>query len=81
MNYRHDILRAQRRDTGESYELIASKARISVNATWEAINGKTDPRASTIKKLFRVMGLDPRVAFDFDLKVTDFRRAVNQSAR
>lgn len=71
MDYRHDILRRKRKELGVSYERIANKSGLSLNATWEAINGKVDPSASTLKKLYTAMGLDPRCAFDFKLKVSD----------
>ena len=44
-------------------------------------NGSVDPAASTIRKTFKALGLDPKYAFDFKIKKVDFRRAVSVTAR
>jgi DNA-binding phage protein len=75
------LLQWRKETTGQSYESIAYKAKISLNATWKTINGRVDPSASTLLKLFTAMGLDRKEALNPDLKRSQFRRAVVEAAR
>lgn len=81
MSYRYDLLQWRKERTGKSYEAIADDAGLSLSATWKIILGKTDPSASTLTKIFRAMGLDPKQALNPDLKESQFRRAVVVTAR
>lgn len=80
MNYRYDLLKQRRLQTGDKYEDIAARADLSINAVWKTVNGKTDPSASTLKAVFEAMGLDPSYALNFDKRLK-FRRAVVATAR
>lgn len=75
------LLQWRKETTGQSYESIAYRAGLSLNATWKTINGKVDPSASTLLKLFTAMGLDRKEALNPDLKKSQFRRAVVVTAR
>lgn len=81
MKYRYDLLQWRRKRTGDKYEAIAEAAGLSVNAAWKTINGKTDPSATTLKKIFCAMGLDPKHALNDELQESQFRRAVVATAR
>ena len=75
-NYRYDLLQARRKETGDSYGVIAKRARLSKNAVVNVIKGETDPTASTIRAVCRAMDLDPKYAFDFNLVKDEFHCAV-----
>lgn len=87
MNYRHDLLRWRREQTGATYAELATRTGLSRMAVCDAVRGRNsrndavDPYASTIMKTFKALGLDPKYAFDFKLKERQFRRAVVVTAR
>lgn len=81
MNFRLDLLQ-WRFETGDfTYEGVARDAGLSPNAVWKLIKGLSDPSASTLKATFEAMGLNLKYVFDFNLKKTQFRRAVVATAR
>ena len=79
--FRLDLAQWRFRKAGFTYEGVADAAGLSLNAVWKLLTGKTDPSASTIKAMFLAMGMNPKYAMDFDLKETQFWRAVVRSAR
>ena len=76
MNYRHDLLRWRVQDLDKTYEELAKRHPVSSTSICDLARGEVDPRASTIKAVFKAMGLDPKYAMDFTLRKSDFRRAV-----
>ena len=81
MNFRLDLI-VWRFETGDfTYEAVADSADLSANAVWKLIKGISDPSASTLKATCEAMGLNPKYVFDFNLKKTQFRRAVVATAR
>jgi transcriptional regulator with XRE-family HTH domain len=81
MDYRHDFLREKQDVTGDTYERISERAGLSKNTVYLVIQGKTNPTASTLRATFQAVGVDPKYAFDFKLRRSDFRRAVVEAAR
>lgn len=81
MNYRHDLFEWQRDERGESYDQIADRCGLSKNTVYLIIGGKTNPTASSINRVSRALGLDPKFALDFKLRKHQFRRAVVVTAR
>lgn len=79
-DYPYELLQWRRERTGDSYQEIATRAKISLNAAWKIINGKTDPSASTLKRTFTAMGLNHKYAL-CQLDESQFRRAVVLTAR
>lgn len=81
MYFRLDLVQWRFDEGGFTYEGVAKDADLSCNAVWKLIKGKSDPSASTLKATFEAMGLNPKHALDFDLKKSQFRRAVVATAR
>lgn len=81
MEYRHDLFEWRRGKQGESYDAIADKCGLSKNTAYLIITGQTNPTASSINRISRALGLDPKYALDFKLKASQFRRAVVEAAR
>jgi len=77
--FRLDLARWQFERGGFTYEGVAKKSGLSLNAVWKLLTGKSDPSSSTIKAVFIAMDLDPKYAMNFDLK--EFRRALTRAAR
>lgn len=83
MNFRYDIAQRQFKELGQSYEAISKAARLpkghlSVSTVWLICSGKGDPgdpNASTIKALFKALGLKPEYALNFQLKKSEFHLA------
>lgn len=81
-SYNVELLKWRKRKTGVSYELIASRAGVSISVAWKFILGKTDPSVSTYVKITTAMGLDPKQVLNRKLKTDrQFRRAVVGAAR
>jgi transcriptional regulator with XRE-family HTH domain len=81
MDYRHDLFEWRRERTGETYDAIADRCELSKNTVYLIILGKTNPTASSINRISRALGLDPKFALDFKLRKNQFRRAVVEAAR
>lgn len=83
LNYRHDLLRWRRKLTGDSYQDLADISGLSRTTLCDTVRGVIDPSASTIKKTYKALGLDPKYALDFSLRKSEFPCAViaNGSAR
>jgi predicted transcriptional regulator len=81
MDYRHDLLRWRRAETGETFQELADRSGVSSTTICDAFRGVLDPRASTIKAIFKATGLDPKFALDFSLRKSEFRRAVVETGR
>lgn len=74
--HRCDLLQWRRKEEKLGYEQIAERAKVSVNAAWKTVGGKGDPSASTMKAVYKAMGLDPKFALDDRLEEIDFHLAV-----
>jgi hypothetical protein len=62
---------------GETYRSISERSGVPQTTLCETVNGTTRPFPGTIKKTFLALGLDPKYAFDTDLKKpSQFRLAV-----
>lgn len=82
MHVNLELLRWQRKRMGNpTYEELAELTGLSSTTLCDMFRGVLDPRASTIQTVFHGLGLNPKYAFDFELKEKQFRRAVVVTAR
>jgi len=73
LKWRFEILQRQ----GETYRSISERSGVPQTTLCETINGTTRPFPGTIKKTYLAVGLNPKYAFDHDLKKpSQFRLAV-----
>jgi transcriptional regulator with XRE-family HTH domain len=79
--FRLDLAQWRFEKGGFTYEGVAAGSGLSLNAVWKLLKGKSDPSTTTVKAAFIAMGLDTKYAMNFDLKETQFRRAVLPAAR
>jgi transcriptional regulator with XRE-family HTH domain len=79
--YRSDLFQWRFEIVGASYDDIADRCGISKDTAWRIINGKTNPHASSINRISKALGLEPKFALDFKLRKRQFRRAVVATAR
>lgn len=53
---------------GETYRSLSERSGVPQTTLCETVNGTTRPFPATIKKAFLALGLNPKYAFDHDLK-------------
>lgn len=67
LKWRFDELKRR----GETYRSISVRSRVPQATLCDTINGTTRPFPETIQKTFVALGLNPKYAFDPDLKKKD----------